>query len=207
MEERILTMQKRVLGLTGPTGAGKSVAAAVFAREGCTVIDCDRIARDVTRTDAACLQALAAAFGSGILLPDGTLDRRKLASVAFASHENELKLNAITHPPIMERVRAEIRAARTEAVVLDAPLLFESGADALCGQTAAVLAAEQTRCRRIMARDGITEEEALRRISAQQPDDFYRRRADVVFENDAGPAAFEEAVRRWIRRFLHKQPF
>ena len=197
-------MQKRVLGLTGPTGAGKSAAAAVFAQEGCTVIDCDRVARDVTRTDGVCLQALADAFGAEILLPDGTLNRRRLAAIAFASRENELKLNAITHPPIMNRVQTEIGAAQTEAVVLDAPLLFESGADALCGQTVAVLARQPIRCSRIMARDGITEEEALRRISAQQPDEFYRRRAGAVFENNADLAAFEEAVRRWIRSFLHK---
>ena len=143
-------MQKRVLGLTGPTGAGKSAAAAVFAQEGCTVIDCDRVARDVTRTDGVCLQALADAFGAEILLPDGTLNRRRLAAIAFASRENELKLNAITHPPIMNRVQTEIGAAQTEAVVLDAPLLFESGADALCGQTVAVLARQPIRCSRIM---------------------------------------------------------
>lgn len=197
-------MQKRVLGLTGPTGAGKSIAAAVFAQEGCAVIDCDRVARDVTRTDAACLNALAEAFGAEILLPDGTLNRRKLASVAFASRENELRLNAITHPPIMNRVRAEIGAAQAEAVILDAPLLFESGADALCGQTVAVLAQRSVRCRRIMARDGITEEEALRRISVQQPDEYYRRRAGVVFENNEDAAAFEETVRRWIGAYLRK---
>ena len=104
----------------------------------------------------------------------------------------------------MDRVRAEIGSAQTEAVVLDAPLLFESGADALCSQTVAVLARRAVRCRRIMARDGITEEEALRRISAQQPDEFYRRRVCAVFENNEDPAVFEEAVRRWIRLFLHK---
>ncbi len=197
-------MQKRVLGLTGPTGAGKSVAAAVFAQEGCTVVDCDRVAGEVTRTDSVCLQALARAFGGEVLLQDGTLNRKRLAAIAFSSRENELKLNAITHPPIMDRVRAEIGSAQTEAVVLDAPLLFESGADALCSQTVAVLARRAVRCRRIMARDGITEEEALRRISAQQPDEFYRRRVCAVFENNEDPAVFEEAVRRWIRLFLHK---
>ena len=197
-------MQKRVLGLTGPTGAGKSAAARVFAQEGCVIVDCDRVAREVTDTDRECLAALAKAFGQDILFPDGTLNRRKLAAAAFATRENELLLNSITHPPIMNRVRAAIRSAEAEAVVLDAPLLFESGADALCGQTVAVIAKRETRCARIIARDGITEQEALRRISAQQPDEYYRRRATVVFENDRDAASFEAAARQWIRTFLHK---
>lgn len=197
-------MQKRVLGLTGPTGAGKSEAAKIFAQEGCTIIDCDRVAREVTNTDCDCLEKLRQAFGGEIFSSDGSLNRRKLAAIAFATRENELRLNAITHPPIMRRVRAAINQADTQAVVLDAPLLFESGADALCSQTIAVTADQEIRCARIMARDGITEEEALRRISAQQPEAFYQKKAGVVLKNNGDAVAFEAAARNWIRTFLHK---
>lgn len=106
--------------------------------------------------------------------------------------------------PIMRRVRAAINQADTQAVVLDAPLLFESGADALCSQTIAVMADQEIRCARIMARDGITEEEALRRISAQQPEAFYQKKAGVVLKNNGDAVAFEAAARNWIRTFLHK---
>ena len=194
-------MNNWLIGLTGPTGAGKSVAAAIFAEEGCAVIDADKVARAVTQEDADCLRQLAGAFGADILREDGTLNRRLLASRAFATHEGERRLNAITHPPIMRRIHKlteEYFSNGAPLVVLDAPLLFESGSDGQCAATVAVLAAQKTRLARIMARDGLTEEEALLRINAQPADEYYRSRADYTLYNDGQTQQFAAQVHALI---------
>ena len=174
-----------IIGLTGPTGAGKSTVAARLAEKGLYVADADAAARRVMRSGSPVLTALADAFGADILLPDGSLDRKKLAARAFATDETVQTLNRLTHPAITETLFAEIAAhADAPAAVIDAAALFESGMDARCDLVAVVLADVQTRLSRILLRDGLTHEEALRRISAQKDDDYYISRADVVLFND-----------------------
>lgn len=187
----------RVIGLTGPTGAGKSAAAAVFAGMGVPVLDADRTARAVTAPGSPVLGELARAFSPEILRPDGSLDRAALAKRAFSAPEQTALLNRITHPPILRRIREELDAfARSGAAlaVLDAPTLYESGADRMCSAVIAVLAPADDRLRRIMARDGLTPEQARRRIAAQPEDAFYRRRADYILENAGDLDALRSAA-------------
>ena len=113
-----------VIGLTGQTGAGKSTAAALLRAQGLAVIDADEIARKVTRPGSFVLSALAAAFGADLILPDGSLNRPLLAQRAFSSPGQTARLNAITHPAIIQQMRAETACAfqnEAKAVVLDAP--------------------------------------------------------------------------------------
>lgn len=196
-----------VLGLTGPTGSGKSRVAARLAAEGFPVVDADRLARQVTEPGSPTLAELARAFSPAILREDGTLDRRKLAALAFASPEATARLDAVTHPAILalgRRRLAELAAAGYRAAVLDAPLLYESGADALCERVAVVLAPREERRRRILARDGLTPQEADRRMAAQPEDTFYTGRGAYLFDNrgtleelDAWAAALAAELRRW----------
>ena len=146
-----------VLGLTGPTGAGKSAVAGMLAAAGLPVLDADKIAREVVEPGSPCLAALARAFSPDILRPDGTLDRKRLAALAFQDDASAKKLSAVTHPAIIARSLARLQeweAAGCRAAVVDAPLLYESGMDAICGLVAAVIAPEDLRLKRVLARDG-----------------------------------------------------
>lgn len=177
-----------VVGLTGQTGAGKSTVSARLAARGCAVIDCDAVTRDPALYGGECLAELQKAFGRDIMKPDGTLDRRLLARRAFADDESTQTLNRITHPVIFSRLRAEIaarKAAGARVIVLDAPTLFEAGAERLCRRVVSVLADRAVRKARILQRDGITGEEAERRMRAQQADGFYASRSDYVLDNTA----------------------
>lgn len=171
-------MGELVIGLTGPTGAGKSTVAQAFEKAGCKIIDADLVARQAV-TEKGCLSALKAEFGNDIV-NDGILDRHLLAQRAFSSEKGAAKLNAITHPVIMGKVKKMIAQNQTDevkAIVLDAALLFESGADSLCSTTIAVTAPVEIRLNRIMNRDRISKELAKARISAQKENSYYNERA------------------------------
>ncbi len=186
-----------ILGLTGPSGAGKSEVARVLAEKGLPVVDADALVREVQQPGSPCLAALAEAFSPDILLPDGSLDRKKLAELAFISSENTHTLNHIVHPAVIalseERFR-EAAEAGAQIAVLDAPLLFESGMDRICDRTVAVLAPAEERLRRIRLRDGITEEQAKIRMGAQPSDDYYTARASLVIRNDGEFARLRTAA-------------
>lgn len=178
-----------ILGLTGPSGAGKGVLAQrLHDAHGFVWIDTDAVYHALTSAPSPCLDELQSAFGTGII-KQGALDRPALASIVFAKDaKDKLELlNRITHKHVMEKSRRQIDAARqsgARGAVLDAPLLFEAGADALCTHTAAVLADRAVRLHRIITRDGLTEQAAQKRLDAQKSDDFYRQRADFVIYNN-----------------------
>ena len=195
----------KIIGLTGPTGAGKSTAARWFAARGCAVIDCDALAREVVQVGSPVLDALAAAFSSAVLSPDGSLDRAALARLAFADAAATARLNSITHPAILALVRERVEQARREgrpAAVVDAPLLYESGFDAACDAVVAVLADRAVRMARIMARDGIDEAAATARMAAQRDDAYYIGRGAVAVYNDGDEtalvAALAQATEEWL---------
>ncbi len=198
-----MTIEKRgrIVGLTGPTGAGKSEAAHLLSEAGIPVVDADVLAREVTAKGHPCLHELAEAFSPAVLNEDGTLNRAALAAAAFASKEATARLNGITHPHIFRLAEARFAALWQEGVTLaavDAPLLFESGMDTMCDCTVAVLAPAAVRQARICERDGITSEQAALRMHAQPDEAFYRERADEVLYNDGDLAAFRRAVGAWI---------
>ena len=178
-----------IIGLTGPSGAGKGVVCAVLAAYGIPSIDTDRVYHELLVPPSACLDALVDRFGKGILSPDGTLDRRALAAIVFAEgrEDDHLALNTITHRYVLDEVRKLCRAYESEgkaAVAVDAPLLFESGYGDECDVTLAVLADRELRRERIMTRDGLSYEAANARLRAQKPDEFYLSRADHAIRND-----------------------
>ena len=176
-----------VIGLTGPTGAGKGVVGELLKEKGFAVIDADRVARSVTEKGSETLTAIAAAFGDDII-KDGELDRPLLAFRAFSDKESTQKLNSITHPAILKAVKDAIESLTQSGktkIILDAPQLFEAGAQGICDFIVSVLATRETRISRIIERDGITREGAIRRISAQKRDDFFIENSDFVIYNDS----------------------
>ena len=191
------------VGLTGPSGAGKGTVASLFAAHGVPSIDTDKVYHDLLIPPSACLDELSARFGTGILTPDGTLDRKALAAVVFAEgHEQDLAhLNAITHRHILGEVRVMLHRFEAEgvpAVLVDAPQLFESGFDAECGFILSVLAPYALRLSRIMARDGLDEAKARARLNASHTDGFFRERSDAVLINDGALDTMEAEVRRLL---------
>ena len=188
----------KIIGLTGGSGAGKSVVAETFRAYGVESIDTDRVYREVTAEGMPCLAELAERFGAGILDVGGNLNRRALAGIAFTSAENLSALNTITHKYILAECSRRIEEQRNvgrQAVIIDAPVLFESGFDRECDFVIAVTAEIVLRLNRIVARDGISEEQARRRIANQMSDAEYARRSDYVIVNNGGDD-IEEQVRR-----------
>ena len=187
-----------IIGITGQTGAGKSTVCKVLTARGYHHIDADTLAKSLYQTGAPILTELQSAFGSQILTIDGELDKKALAAAAFANPAATETLNAIVHPAVTEKIREILREQRklgTKAVIIDAIALFESGENALCDRTVGVVAPEEIRLRRIMARDKLTKAEALLRIRAQKDEDFYKTHCDVVLRNYP-PFSLEAEIQR-----------
>jgi dephospho-CoA kinase len=178
----------RVLGLTGGIGSGKSMVAQMFAQLGAAVIDADQLAREVVEPGQPALQEIAATFGPDVLLPDGRLDRPKLAAIIFADPAERARLDAITHPRIHERMEEEIKARRSGpgVLIVDIPLLYENDRTDAVEKVIVVWVDPVTQLRRIRQRDGLSAESAHQRITAQMPLDSKRARADHVIDNSNG---------------------
>ncbi len=187
----------KIIGLTGPTGSGKSTVAKYFKDNGVEVIDCDLVAREVTEKGSSLLPVLAESFGDEILAADGSLIRKKLAEKAFASRSATEKLNFIMLPFIADRIKETIELLATEGVgcvMLDAPTLYESGLDSICDSVVAVLCPLKIRRERILKRDGLTEEQADIRLAAGKPDTFYTEKTPHIVVNDGGLENFLGAI-------------
>lgn len=200
-----MSLAKKILGLTGPTGAGKSTVAAVLAQKGCRIIDCDKLARDIVQEEPS-LTRLMEAFGSDIA-PGGMLDRSLLAKRAFQDKEHTAQLNKITHPAILEEIQRQIQLQREkgeQVVVIDAALLLEGGVDSLCDAIIVVTAPEQTRLFRIMQRDGLTREQAIARMAAQQKDEFYKSRANYCLDGAQSMERISVDAQSLLEEFLGK---
>ncbi len=176
-----------VIGLTGPTGAGKTSALLALQRLGGLILDCDAIYHEMLRTDECLRRAITDAFGD--VFDENGLNRQKLGAVVFGDSAAMDRLNAIIYEYIPREVESRIAATDAPVVGIDAINLFESGLARLCHRTVGLLAPPEVRLRRIMARDGIGEEYARLRIAAQKGDDFYRAHCTDILMNDAASAA------------------
>lgn len=191
-----------ILGLTGPTGAGKSTFCAHLVDNGFFLIDADKLAREALLPGSSCVSQLKLVFGEDIVGENGQLNRGLLASRAFSSRENTQLLNDITHPWIFLRSLKIIKEKINEGerlFVFDAPLLFESNSDVMCDLVACVTADRETRISRIINRDKITREAAQRRLSAQHSDSFYTSQSDFVV-NGTGDMEYLSSMALMIKR-------
>lgn len=176
----------KIIGLTGLTGAGKSTVAQKLMAYGCYHIEADKVARDVINNNETVKNKLKMRFGDDVINADGTTNRPVLAARAFADQESTNDLNAITHPAVTEEIKSIIKDMQEvgySGIIIDAIALFESGEDALCDFTVAVIAPKEIRLERIMKRDNITEEKALERINAQKDESFFTSKADFILWN------------------------
>ena len=176
-----------IVGITGGTGCGKTTALQAIEALGGVVLDCDAIYHELLKTDPALLAAIEARFPG--VVEDGHLRRKKLGALVFSDPQALLDLNAITHAAVKAEVERRLEKAPALAAI-DAIELFGSGLAELCQFTVAITAPTEERVRRLMARDGISEEYARARIAAQKDPAWFRSKCDYVLENNGDKGAF-----------------
>ena len=177
-----------IIGITGGTGSGKSTLLHLIEDLGGLVLDCDAIYHELLQTDTALLSAIELRFPGTVT--DGSLDRKKLGAIVFADKNALQELNHITHAAVKQEVLRRL-ASNPNLVAIDAIGLFEGELDNLCDVTVAIIAPAEDRIRRIMARDGISEEYAKNRIAAQHTDDWFASRCGYVLENNGTVEDFQ----------------
>ena len=182
-----------LIGLTGSIAAGKSTVSRQLRMLGAHVLDADMVAREIVEPGTVGLERLCEAFGEGILGPDGALDRKGLAQIVFHDPAALQTLNQITHPMVVglmaERSAEWLKTHSSGIVIWDMPLLIECGAWERMDAVWVVTAPEETRLKRLMARDNCTLEHAMARMAAQMPQEEKLRYADVIIENAGDEAA------------------
>lgn len=196
---------KPTIGLTGGIAAGKSVVSRTLEQLGAGIVDADKLAREVVQPGSEGLREIVREFGAGVLDADGALDRQKLGAIVFGDEAARRKLQAITHPRIgqlsAQRLAAH-KAGEATYVIYDAPLLVEVGAHRGLDALIVVAAAEPTQIARLRARDGLSEDEARKRIAAQLPLARKLEVADFVIDNDGSLAELEQRTRAVHRQLL-----
>ena len=186
-----------ILGITGGTGCGKTTLLNCVAEQGGLILDCDAIYHELLRTDPALLAAIEARFPGSV--ENGVLQRKKLGSLVFSDEKALEDLNAITHGAVKTEVLRRLEQKPALAAI-DAIGLFEGGLAELCDVTVAVIAPEEARIARLMARDGIGRDYAKRRIAAQKSAEWFRERCDYCLENNGTQADFQKTCLAFLRK-------
>jgi dephospho-CoA kinase len=189
------------IGLTGGIGSGKTTVTDLLASWGAVIVDSDLLARDVVARGTEGLAAVVAEFGPEMLLPDGELDRQRLAAAVFADPEARTRLNAIVHPRVRERAAALVRAAPPGSIVVQAiPLLVEVGPVDEFDLVVVVDVDPEVAVQRLVAARGMTDADARARIAAQAGRAQRLAAADVVLDNSGSPAELADQVAGLWRR-------
>ena len=190
---------RRVIGVTGRSGSGKSLLSQQLQAMGAQVLDADKVYAQLLKTDNPMTRMLCHHFPG--VWKEGVLDRKKLADIVFSDPKALETLNFITHSQVKAQMHHTVAHSDSKLIVLDVPLLFESGIDQLCDLTLAVLADREGSLARIMKRDGIDRPRAEARLNSQPHDDFYRARADLLLHNTGNLAQFEEKVDTFVKKY------
>lgn len=198
--------QMTVIGITGPSGAGKTTVLGVLEELGAAVIDCDALYHRLLREDAALLDGIRARFGPAVFDAEGNLDRKALGNVVFHDPEALSALNKLTHTAVLaalDKLLAQAEVSGRKAAAVDAIALIESGAAERCAVTVAVTARSEVRVKRLMAREGVSEDYARARVEAQQPDRFYEEHCDYVLRNDGLQSDCRRQAQDLFNRILY----
>ena len=176
-------LKKRVLGITGAIASGKSTLSAHLKERGLSVIDADKISKGILKEGKSAYDIVMREFPECVI--EGTIDRRALGNIVFSDAKQLKKLNAITHPLIVEEITEQVQSCAGHCAI-DAPLLFETGLQSLCDEVWCVYAPEDVRIDRICKRDGLTPDEAKLRIHSQMSDAVRLKLADRTFDSSRG---------------------
>ena len=195
-----------VLGLTGGIACGKSYVARLLRQRGIPVLDADAISRSLTAPGGEALPAVRAAFGDQVFDGDA-LNRRALGEIVFADAAARKQLEDILHPLIIARMQQETMSAGTALEAWDVPLLYETGMDAQCDEVWCVSIPADMQVRRVMRRDHLSRQQALRRMASQMPLEEKRRRADHVIDTSGNFRSTNRRVRGLLRSMQRRNHF
>lgn len=208
-----MTARKKVIGLTGGIGTGKSTAASYLKEKGFAHVDADEISRGITADGSPMLRILDDVFGPegemgqpgiDILDENGSLKRKVLGSIVFSDPAKKAKLDDIMMGAIIEEIDRQIAEAHhvdSCGIMLDAPLLFEVGLDAKCDLVLLIVADMDVRVQRVCQRDGISKQEVRDRINNQMSDEEKSAKADVIVDNSAAIDKFIEMLEKFENYF------
>lgn len=175
-----------IIGITGSSGAGKSTICDILEKEyEVKIINADKVAKRLSKRGTKYINEITAKFGSDILDDNGELQRRKLAEIIYTNPQKRKELNTCTFKYIRKEIQKEISEERKmSTIIIDAPLLFECELDKLCDYVVGIISKKELQIERIMARDNINYEHAIKRLSAQEQNSFYLRKCNEVIENN-----------------------
>lgn len=177
-------MRKRIIALTGGIASGKTTVADVLREQGVPIVDADGVSRTLTAENGAALPEIRQAFGAGVFLPDGQLNRRALGRAVFADESARARLEGILHPMIRREMQRQIDSETAPLVALDVPLLYESGMQDMADVVWCCYCPREVQLARVMARDGLTQREAESRIASQWPAERKLALAQVALSTD-----------------------
>lgn len=177
----------KVIGVTGSSGSGKSTLTSILAEElQAKTIYADEVVKQMQKTGTEYYKKIVETFGRQILDENNELNRSLLASIIFSDEEARNKINELTKIYVLEEIRKQIKESTNEIVIIDAPILIESGLNKDCDIVIAVICDRQTQIDRICKRDKIKENEAIQRLDSQKSNKYYEKYADYVVENNGG---------------------
>lgn len=197
-------MSRYTVGLTGGVASGKSLVSSEFRKLGVPVLDADQVSRAVVEPGQPALADITREFGAEVLLPDGSLDRRRMREIVFADPAARRRLERITHPHIRAHIRAWMDAQIAPYCMLENAILLESGMDALVDRVLVVDVPEQVQRERLSRRDGIDSDLVEQMIAAQSPRSLRVERADDVLLNTGTADEIVDAVLRLHDRYLER---
>jgi len=186
----------QIFGITGGTGAGKSSAALALRSLGAQTLDCDKIYHDLLLSNISMIDEIGAHFSGVVSDADGAVDRRKLSEIVWSDPVSLQELNNIAHKYVNDEVDRRVASFKEQgakAVAIDAIALIESGQGKKCDYLIGIVAPQEKRIARIVGRDKITREQALKRVNAQQSESFFRENCDYILENGFDTEAEFEA--------------
>ena len=196
------------IGLTGGIGSGKSVVADLLRQQGAAIIDADRLGHEAYTPNSEAWRQVLAAFGEGILTAEGEIDRRKLAAIVFSDPAQLQRLNGIMHPlmaGMVQQRKVQLAEASVAVAVVEAAVLFEAGWETLVDEVWTTVAPDDVVIERLRQRNGLSAQEAGKRINSQMSPQDRIRRSDVVIENTSDLAALQHQVKTlWETRVKGK---
>ena len=192
----------KIIGITGSSGSGKTTISKILSKElNAKTINADEVVKQMQTLGTKYYEEIVETFGKEILQEDSSLNRKKLAEIIFQDKLKKEKLDSLTYKYVVEEIKKQVKTAKEEYIIIDAPLLIEGNLNEICNTVIAVVSSKEEQIKRICKRDNIDEEIAKLRLKAQKYNEFYKRNADYIVENNGGKD--DEFVGR-IRKLVQK---
>ena len=197
------------IGITGGIGCGKSEVCWLLEQNGVPIIHADLVAREMMDANEQIKSQIKQAFGNDVYLPEGRLDRKRLAEIIFDDEKARLRIDQIVHPPVIEYQKKELekleRSGKYKFAGVEAALIYEANTEKQFDLMLVVVASEKTVIRRLMKRDGLSKAEIMKRIAAQIPLTEKIKRADIVVHNDGSLDELNHEVKRLFNRLNNQE--